>query len=143
MKSLIKPLLFFLLGFGLMMIFQLLTQCNKEDDFLKNSINSDEIKNQVDYKAIDKAVGQYQDAFADADQESIDALTWEETLEQRAVNNLQYSTEELEEIGKAMRKAKPVSATANFAELEYTIDGVTFTFTMGLDDDGIWKLVRY
>lgn len=143
MKNLTKPLLFFFAGIALMAILQLLTQCNKDDDFFKDSINSAEINNQIDYKAIDKAADEFQDAFKDANQELIDELSMEETVELKASLNEYYSAEELTEIGKAMRKSKRISATGNYAEFEYTIDGATFSFAMAMNDEGVWKLMRY
>jgi len=143
MKTKIKPLLFFLFGIGLMASLQLLTQCNKEDDFLKNTISKEESKDMVDYKAIEKAIDQFEDAFKAADQTAINALTFGETLEMQASGLNTYTAEELEEIGKAFRKAKVSVATENYAIFNYTIEGIEFSFSMAIDEDGEWKLVRY
>ncbi|MBN2805311.1 MAG: hypothetical protein JXR22_01515 [Prolixibacteraceae bacterium] len=142
MQAFIRPLFYFVSGALLMMAFQSLTQCIHDDDFLKNSINPQE-NAKIDYKAIDRAVNDFEEAFKDAEQSSIDALSWDESLEHRELTNEYYSSEELEEIGKAMRRAKLVSASANYAEYAYSIGNATFTFSMALDVDGKWKLLRY
>ena len=142
MNRVIKSFGFFLLGVCLMAVFQLLTRCNKDDDFLKNSISKEEQKQDIDYKAIKSAGSQYQKAFSSGDQSAVDAITFDETLTFFA-ENPQYSSQELSEIGNAMQKAKLNAATGNFAEYTYVIEKVEFTFTMAFDSDGQWKLVRY
>ena len=59
----------------------MLTKCNREDDFWKDSISKDELNVDIDYKGIEKAVKTYRDAFELADQVLIDELTIDETLE--------------------------------------------------------------
>lgn len=142
MKPKIQAVLYFVLGVLLVIIFQALTHCIQDDDFLKNSINTKE-NTAIDYKAIDQAVDNYRKAFSEANQSDIDALTWDENLEHRELTREFYTSEELETIGKAMRRAKLVSASANYAEYSYSIEGNTFTFSMALDVDGEWKLLRY
>jgi hypothetical protein len=134
--------MYFLLGVVFMATFQLMTRCNKDEDFLKNTISKGEQKQNIDYKAIKEAVGQFENAFIAGDQQQVNELTFDETVSFLS-QNPQYSSQELGEIGKAMAKAKVSAASENFAEYSYIIEGHEFTFTMGLDSDGQWKLIRY
>lgn len=143
MRPLFKPLLYVPAGFLFAAVLHLFTQCIRDDDFLKNSINPDELKINVDEKAMKAAIDDFQTAMSNADLEALNSLTYEDAFAMNGKSTQLYTSEELAEIGQAMRKAKLKMATANFAEYAYTIDKQEFTFAMGLDEDGIWKLIRY
>lgn len=137
-----KRILYFLTGVAIMASFQFLTRCEKDDDLFSGSISQEEQELNIDYAAIKEAVKQYQKAFVKGDQDEINSLTFEETVS--FINrNYPYSEEELADIGSAMSKAELTASTANYAEYTYTIKGNEFTFAMGLDSDGEWKLIRY
>ena len=121
----------------------MLTYCNRDDDFLRNSISADELRVKIDEKAMNQAIDQYRTAFTNADRKSLSSFTIDDSYQYSGVGLAAYTDEELAEIGSAMRKAELNIATANFAEFTYSIGKADFTFTMGLDDDGIWKLLRY
>jgi len=143
MKPKILPFLYILLGFLFAAVIQMLTYCNRDDDFLRNSISADELRVKIDEKAMNQAIDQYRTAFTNADRKSLSSFTIDDSYQYSGVGLAAYTDEELAEIGSAMRKAKLNIATANFAEFTYSIGKADFTFTMGLDDDGIWKLLRY
>lgn len=143
MKPTFKHLLYIPAGFLFAAFLYLFTHCNRDDDFLKNSINSDELKINVDEKAMKAAIGEYQNAFNNADRQALAALTYDDSYQLNGKELSVYTDDEMAEIGKAMRKAKLTMATANFAEYSYTIGKQEFSFAMGLDEDGIWKLIRY
>ena len=142
MKKSVKSILYFFVGVALMASFHLLTRCEKDDDLFSGSISKEEQELNIDYAAIKEAVKQYQEAFVAGDQDEINSLTFDETVSYLD-GNYSYSEEELANIGTAMSKAELSASSANYAEYTYSIDGNEFTFAMGLDDDGKWKLIRY
>lgn len=143
MQATFKHLLYLPAGFLFAAFLQLFTYCNRDDDFLKNSINPDELKINIDEKAMKAAIDEYENAFSNADRQALAALSYEDSYQMNDESITAYTDDELSEIGNAMRKAKLTMATANFAEYSYTIGKQEFSFAMGLDEDGIWKLIRY
>jgi hypothetical protein len=143
MRPILQPILYLIAGFAFAALLQLLTFCNRDDDFLKNSINADELKANIDEKAMKAAIDEYKSAFNIADRQTISELTFEDSYQMNSESLSSYTDDELTEIGNAMRKARLNMATENFAEYTYIIGKHEFTFAMGLDEDGIWKLIRY
>lgn len=143
MRKLNKLLVYFVSGFLLMACLQMLTQCNHDNDFLKNSISKDEIKDEIDYESIAKAKDQIQAAMSSADESALNELIVDDFRTFYQNSATAYTTEEMTAIGEAMKKAKLSSATANFAEYSYKIDRVEYTFNMVLDEDGTWKISNF
>ena len=143
MRNYLRIIPFFMLGFMLMAALQILTRCSKDDDWFEQSISQEEMKDNVDYKAIESAVTDLKDAFQSGDQDAVDELTFDEDDASYTNANTPYTAEELQEIGNAMSKAKRVIATTNYAEYTYTINGETFSFSLANDDEGNWKLLNY
>lgn len=139
MKTFFKPLLLFLLGFIVMGAIYTLTRCSKDD----YTINPDELKQDIDLEAISKAAAGIEDAFAASDQTAIDKLVMEESLAGYRDKEEPYSSEELAAIGNALKDKELTTATTNFAEYTYSIDGKKFTIWMGREADGAWKIIRY
>lgn len=143
MKELFKSFIFLLLGIVFVASFQQLTSCVEEDDWFGDTIGQEEINATADVKKIETAVGEFRSAFKSADQSSIDELTIEESLDLMKGKTTAYTMEELIKIGSAMEKCKRVVTQPNYAEYNYSIDGVTYSFAMATDDNGVWKLLNY
>lgn len=116
-----------------------LTRCSKDD----YTINPDELKQNIDLESISKAATEIANAFATSDQAAIDRLVLEESLAEYRNKEEPYNSEELTAIGNALKNKELTTATNNFAEYAYTIDGKKYTVWMARDSDGAWKILRY
>ncbi|HPR32624.1 MAG TPA: hypothetical protein PLK12_11025 [Prolixibacteraceae bacterium] len=144
MKNSGKYFLLFLAGFMSMGLFQLLTRCNEEDDeWLKASVDPNELKVTIDYDAINQKADELEKALLEADQQTINELCSPEAMQMYSGKNEPYTDEELEQIGNAFKKRELVTATEVYAEFSYEFDGKQFSLTMACDDNGEWKLIRY
>lgn len=129
-----------LLMMGLITIVSLLfPSCNNWSLFDK-SVPKGETKVNVDMAAIKAVKNEAKEAFAEGSQEEIDAMCFDEV---RSVFTSQYTKEDLEAIGSYLEKAKLTSYSAVHAEYTYKVDKLEYTFAMGIDGDGNWKIVRY
>jgi len=143
MKKYLNPVIIFLMGFLFMASVYSLTRCSKDDDLLAGSINPDELEENIDYKSINKAGESIEDAFIASDQTAIDNLVLDESLKIFQGKEEPYSTEELAEIGKAFKRRELTTATKNYAEFTYKIDGVEYTMALACEEESVWKIIRY
>lgn len=129
-------LLFFLSGLLSSIIFG---ACSDWSLFDK-SVPKEETRSKVDITAIKQAQSKAVEAFNASNQDAVDALCFDEA---KSTYANQYSKEELTIIGSYLEKAKLTSVSSIHAEYTYKIDKVEYTFTMGIDGEGNWKIVRY
>lgn len=132
-----------ILGFVLMGSLQFLTRCNKEDDWFNNTINPDELSQNVDLESIRKIASEIETAFLSSDQNAIREMTLQESVDAYSDKEEAYSAEELAAIGTAFKNRELTLSTDNFAEYTYTIGGKKYTLWMSCEDKGDWKIIRY
>lgn len=104
------------------------------------TVPKEETSGKVDVAAIKQAQSNAVEAFNTSNQEAVDALCFEEA---KSVYSRLYTGEELATIGTYLEKARLTSVSNIHAEYTYKIDKVEYTFTMGIDGEGNWKIVRY
>jgi len=143
MKPIFRYATLVLLGFVLMGTFHFLTRCNKEDDWLNDTINPDELSQNVDLESIKKTASEIEIALLASDQEAINDMTLKESADGYFGKEEPYSAEELAAIGAAFKNRELTASTDNFAEYTYTIDGKKYTLWMSCEDKGVWKIIRY
>jgi hypothetical protein len=143
MKKKLSPILFFLMGSVFMSMFLLVTRCEKYGSVPSDDINPDEMVMNIDYVSIKKAATDIEKALLTADQTVVDKLILTESLEQYKGKQEPYTSEELTQIGNGFKTRELTSATENFAEYTYTIDGIKYTMAMACEEEGIWKIIRY
>lgn len=144
MNNFTNKLLLVVLGFMMMGAFHLLTRCNSNyDDLLDGGINPDELKVNVDYNGIKTLAGSIEEAFLDANQTSLDSLTFKESLTIYKGKIVPYTSKEMEAIGKAFKSRELILATEMYAEYSYKIESKTFTLAIGRNEKSVWKIIRY
>lgn len=143
MKGVLKGVIYFLFGFFLMAVLDILTQCNRDENFMKNSIAGKELKQDLDKKGAKLAIDRFREGIASADTAVFNEYLISDCKEHYAATNFAYTSEELEIIGSALKKGKITSITPNFSEYTYKIDGREFILTLALDDDGEWKISNF
>lgn len=141
-KSIFRSPNYYILGSISMLFLLVLLQCNKNDDPLFDDYKQTELKMNVDYKAINKASDEIEKLFKEGNQEALVELMFEDAFTDNKYKP-QYSTEEIETIAKAFKKRKLTTATDDFAEFTYSIDGKDYTLTIGQLEEGVWKIIRY
>jgi hypothetical protein len=143
MKKLFTPLLFFFLGFLSIGMVQMLTRCEKYGDPSSDAINPAETIMNVDLEAIKKVASDIESVLLIADQDAIDEMVLDETVDLYRVHEVPYTSEELMAIGNAFKNRELLTATENLAEYEYAIEGQKYILTVGRDHEGVWKIFRY
>lgn len=143
MKPILRHGSMVLLGFVLMGTLHFLTRCNKEDDWLGDTINPDELSQNVDLESIKKTASEIETAFLAADQTALTKMTLQESADGYSDKEEPYTAAELAAIGTAFKNRELTISTDNFAEYTYTIDGKKYTLWMSCEDKGDWKIIRY
>jgi hypothetical protein len=143
MKKLLNPYLFFFLGFMAMATVQLLTRCEKYTSQPSDPINPSETSMNIDLKAINQAGATIESALLSADQSAVNKLVFGESAGLYLGDTYAYSPDELATIGSAFKNRQLTTSTENFAEFTYTISGKAFSLTIGRDEEGTWKIIRY
>jgi len=143
MENYLKPIGYIAVGFLSMAILHSLTQCNRDEDFLKKSISKDEENIAYDYEGLKVASSNIEKILLEADADAIDRMILSQMNDFYSSPENAYNSEELQTIGNAFKKAKLTTITANFAEYTYSIDKVEYTLTMALDENNEWKIVKF
>jgi hypothetical protein len=143
MKPIFKYGSLVILGFVLMGTLQFLTRCNKEDDWLNDTINPAELSQNVDLAGIKRTASEIETALLSSDLATLREMTHQESAAGYHNKEVPYSTEELAEIGTAFKNRELTVSTDNFAEYTYTIDGKKYTLWMSREEQGEWKIIRY
>lgn len=132
-----------LLGFVLMGTIHSLTRCNKDGDWFDDTINPNELSQNVDLESIRKTASEIETALLASDQNAIREMTLEESVNAYSGKEEPYTASELAAIGAAFKNRELTISTDNFAEYTYTIDGKKFTLWMSCEKKGDWKIIRY
>ena len=132
-----------MMGALVMCMILAVTRCEKYINPLSEDINPDALTENVDYKSIKTAGNAIESALLSTDQSTIDALVLDESLDLYKGKQVPYTTEELTAIGNAFKTRELTTATENFAEYSYTIDGKKYTMTLACEEEGTWKIIRY
>ena len=82
-------------------------------------------------------------AFLSGDTVAIRELLTENASELYATELPRADSEQLTDVGEAMKTRKLGHYTDMYAEFAYTMDGVTYTFALAHQEDDSWKLMRF
>jgi hypothetical protein len=143
LKKTLGPILFFLMGSMFMTMILMISQCSKEEINLTDPVNPDGLLVNIDTESINKAAATIESALLSGDQATINSQVLDESLEIYQNNESPYTAKELPVIGNAFKSRVLTTATENFAEFTYTINGKSFILTMGCEKEGVWKIIRY
>lgn len=133
---------FLLYGFIFMGLITSMVQCSgPDDDPLFDAIDQELQEQKIDYEGIKQTGNTIEELFNENDFEGLIELKFDDAGHEDF--NHQYSNDELNSIGKAFAKRKLTTVTGSFAEFTYTIEGVDYTLTMGVDQEGNWRIIRF